>query len=84
MHRFVGSVTHMMQLYILCIIFTNIDISYLKVPEDNLLHFTLLNIQGLAIKFPDWCEKRNKKKSKIILFLFKVICTYLNTFVESF
>jgi hypothetical protein len=43
-------------------------------------------MQGLSVKFQDWCEKRNKitRKSEIVLFLFRGISTHFNTFVESF
>jgi hypothetical protein len=45
-----------------------------------------VGIRGLAIKFPDWGGKRNKKYKgiKIGLFIFKIISDYLNTFVVSF
>jgi hypothetical protein len=49
--------------------------------------YILYQIRGLAIKFTDWCEKRKKKntrKSKIVLFLLKVMTAYLNTCVELF
>jgi hypothetical protein len=43
------------------------------------------SLHGLAITFPDWYEKINKgaRKSKILLFLFKVIAN-LKTFVAYF
>jgi hypothetical protein len=50
------------------------------------LAVTRSSVRGLAIKFPDWCEKemQNTRKSKIILFLFIVVSAYLSAYVESF
>jgi hypothetical protein len=43
-------------------------------------------IADLPINFPDWCGVRNKnaRKSKIGLFLLKVICISSITFLASF